>query len=161
MSQIVDRFRLRHTVSTIEVLHKNQRVASHIRSVRRGQHTTDPAHMPESHRRHAEWSPSRILAWAGKIGPETAQLATAILTDRRHPEQGFRSCLGILRLGKKYTPERLERACARAHAAGARSYTSVNSILERGMDNLPPLVAPAAATPSFDHENVRGPSYYQ
>lgn len=152
---------LRHTVSTVEVLHKNQRVASHIRSVRRGQHTTDPAHMPESHRRHAEWSPSRILAWAGKIGPETAQLATAILTDRRHPEQGFRSCLGILRLGKKYTPERLERACARAHAAGARSYRSVNSILEKGMDHLPPLAAPAAATPSIDHENVRGQSYYQ
>lgn len=152
---------LRHTVSTIEVLHKHQRVASHIRSARRGQHTTDPAHMPESHRRHAEWSPSRILAWAGTIGPETAQLAMAILTDRRHPEQGFRSCLGILRLGKKYTPERLERACARAHAAGARSYTSVNSILEKGMDHLPPLAAPAAASPSFDHENVRGQSYYQ
>lgn len=118
--------------------------------------------MPESHRRHAEWSPSRILDWAAKIGPETAQLANAILTERRHPEQGYRSCLGILRLGKKYSPERLERACARAHAAGARSYRSVSSILEKGLDQMPPPPAPAAPTTSFDdHENVRGQAYYQ
>lgn len=153
---------LRHTNTTVEVLHKNQRVASHARIFRPGQHTTDPAHMPESHRRHAEWSPSRILDWAAKIGPETAQLANAILTERRHPEQGYRSCLGILRLGKKYSPERLERACARAHAAGARSYRSVSSILEKGLDQLPRSPAPAAPSSSFDdHENVRGQSYYQ
>lgn len=152
---------LRHTATTVEVLRKNERVASHVRSFQRGKHTTDPAHMPESHRKHAEWSPGRILDWAAKIGPETARLAEAILTERRHPEQGYRSCLGILRLGKKYTPERLERACARAYAAGARSYRSVDSILERGLDHLPPLPGTAAGAPSLDHENVRGQSYYQ
>lgn len=152
---------LRHTVTTVEVLHKNARVASHVRGFQRGKHTTDPAHMPDSHRKHAEWSPGRILDWAARIGPETARLAEAILTERRHPEQGYRSCLGILRLGKKYSPERLECACARAYAAGARSYRSVDSILERGLDRMPPLTAPAAGAPSFDHENVRGQSYYQ
>ena len=153
---------LRHTNTTVEVLHKHQRVASHVRSFRPGQHTTDPAHMPESHRKHAEWSPSRILDWAAKIGPETAQLANAILTERRHPEQGYRSCLGILRLGKKYSPERLECACARAHAAGARSYRSVSSILEKGLDQLPGSPTPPAPSSGFDdHENVRGQSYYQ
>jgi transposase len=152
---------LRYTITTVEVVHKGERVASHIRSVRPGQHTTDPAHMPESHRRHAEWTPSRILDWAGKTGPETARLAEAILTDRRHPEQGFRSCLGILRLSKKYTPERLEAACARAYAGGARSYRSVKSILEKGLDHLPALPFPAPPLPSLDHENVRGQAYYQ
>lgn len=151
---------VRHTLTTIEVLHKGQRVASHLRSFRRGQHTTVPAHMPESHRQHLEWSPSRILAWAEKTGPATAALADAILTERRHPEQGYRSCLGILRLGKKYSPERLEAACARALGAGARSYRNVKSILERGLDQVA-VSAVASTEPPIDHDNVRGASYYQ
>lgn len=151
---------VRHTLTTIEVLHKGQRVASHLRSHRRGQHTTVPDHMPESHRRHLDWTPSRILAWAEKTGPATAALADAILTERRHPEQGYRSCLGILRLGKKYSPERLEAACARALGAGARSYRNVKSILERGLDQVAmPAVAPTE--PLINHDNLRGASYYQ
>lgn len=151
---------VRHTTTTVEVLHKGQRVASHVRSSQRGHHTTETAHMPESHRRHAEWSPTRIIDWAAKIGPATATLAEAILTERRHPEQGYRSCLGILRLGKKYPPERLEAACARAHAAGARSYRSVNSILERGLDHLA-IASPITPEAPLNHDNVRGPTYYQ
>lgn len=151
---------VRHTLTTIEVLHNGHRVASHLRSYRRGRHTTDPAHMPESHRRHAEWTPSRILAWAEKTGPATAALAEAILSERPHPEQGYRSCLGILRLGKKYGPERLETACARALGAGARSYQNVKSILKRGLDQV--VVSAVAPTePPIDHDNLRGASYYQ
>lgn len=151
---------VRYTTTTVEVLHKGARVASHARSFRAGHHTTNPSHMPEAHRKHMDWSPGRILAWAAKIGPATAALASAILEERRHPEQGYRSCLGILRLGKRYDPQRLERACARALAAGARSYGSVASILEKGLDQVAPP-EPSTTPPSLpDHENVRGSSYY-
>lgn len=151
---------VRHTLVTVEVLSKGQRVASHLRSFQRGAHTTDKAHMPESHRQHAEWSPGRIIAWAEKVGPATAALVEAILTERPHPEQGYRSCLGILRLSKKYGTKRMEDACARAHAAGARSYRSVQSILEHGLDQVA-IASPIAPEPTPDHDNVRGPSYYQ
>jgi transposase len=152
---------LRYTATAVEALYKGSRVASHPRSSKVGHHTTDPAHMPEAHRKHMEWSPGRILDWAATIGPETARLAEAILTDRRHPEQGYRSCLGILRLGKTYDHARLERACARAFAAGARSYGSVASILKNGLDHAPLPTAPAAGPKPSDHENVRGQDYYQ
>lgn len=152
---------IRFTATTVEVLHKGSRVASHARCGKVGHHTTDPAHMPEAHRQHLEWSPGRILAWAATVGPETARLAQAILDERRHPEQGYRSCLGILRLGKKYSSERLERACARAYAAGARSYRSVASILQNGLDQAPAPQGPPASPAPSNHENVRGQSYYQ
>lgn len=152
---------VRFTATTVEILHKSNRVASHVRSRKVGHHTTDPAHMPESHRQHMEWSPGRIVAWAKKIGPETERLTEAILVERRHPEQGFRSCLGILRLSKKYSPERLERACARAFTAGARSYRSVASILESGLDQVAAAEAPTAPQRPAVHANVRGQSYYQ
>jgi len=152
---------IRFTATAVEVLHKGTRVASHARSWKVGHHTTDPAHMPDAHRKHMDWSPARILDWAATIGPETARLAEAILVERRHPEQGYRSCLGILRLGKKYSPARLERACSRAFLAGARSYRSVASILENGLDQAPPAQAPPASPMPSAHENVRGQSYYQ
>lgn len=149
---------VRATASTIEVFRRGERVASHPRSALAGRHTTDPAHMPKSHQAHSQWSPERLVAWGRTVGPETGRLVEAILADRPHPEQGYRSCLGILRLGKRYTPDRLERACARALLAGARSYKNVDSILVRGLDQLPPAAAPAAT--STAHENIRGPSYY-
>jgi transposase len=99
----------------------NTWLTSHARSYERGRHTTQPEHMPKSHQKHAEWTPTRIVNWAESIGPQTARLAEAILVERPHPEQGYRSCLGILRLSKRYGQERLEAACARAMAAGARS----------------------------------------
>src|SRR5437899_261236 len=102
--------------TTAEIFHRGQRVAAHRRSVVRGQHTTDPAHMPKAHQRHLEWTPSRLIDWARTIGPQTAALVEAILADRPHPEQGYRSCLGILRLAKRYGLERLEAACTRAGA---------------------------------------------
>lgn len=150
---------LRLTAGVVEVFHRHRRVASHPRSFAAG-FTTDPAHMPESHRRHGSWTPGRIISWAAKNGPATAALVEAILAARRHPEQGFRSCLGIVSLGKRYGAERVEAACARALAARAHSYRSVESILRTGLD-AKPLEAPAPAPAHPDHDNLRGPGYYQ
>jgi len=149
---------VRATATTVEVYLRSERVASHARSARRGEHTTTSAHMPKAHQAHAEWSPSRILAWAATVGPETAKLAEAILAARPHPEQGYRSCLGILRLSKKYGGERMEAACERALAVGARSYRHVESILKHGLDRLAPSGAAPAPRPA--HENIRGRDYY-
>ncbi len=150
----------RLTAITVELFHKGERVASHLRSYQRGRHTTIDEHMPKAHREHAQWSPSRIINWAGTIGASTKALAEAILAERRHPEQGYRSCLGILRLGKQYGKERLEAACVRAFSVRARSYRHVESILKNNLDRIPlPAKAPAAGPP-VDHENIRGGDYY-
>jgi transposase len=149
---------VRVTATAVEVLHRGQRVAVHRRSAQRGGFTTLAAHMPKSHQAHAEWSPSRFGRWAATIGPQTAALVTAILAARPHPEQGYRSCLGILRLAKRYDPARLEAACARALTAGARSYRHVDAILKRGLD-CP--TDPPAPTPGPAHANIRGRDYYQ
>jgi transposase len=152
---------VRVSARTVEVFYKGRRVASHTRSHRRGQHTTVPAHMPKSHRAHAEWTPARLIRWGNKVGVGTGALVTAIFHDRPHPEQGYRSCLGILRLEKRYGPARLEAACARALAAGARSYKHVATILKHGLDRLelaPPDSPPRAP---IAHANVRGPDYYR
>jgi len=152
---------IRVSASTIEVFEDGQRIASHMRNFMRGRHTTLAEHMPVAHREHMEWSPSRIINWAAKIGPQTRALTEAILADRPHPEQGYRSCLGILRLGKRYGDTRLEAACARALAAGARSYRHIDSILKSGLDRVPLRTGTAAVRkPIATHENVRGPNYY-
>lgn len=151
---------VRASVSTVEIFHHGQRVGAHRRSDARGRHTTDPAHMPKAHQRHLEWTPSRIIGWAQTIGPHTAALVEAILADRPHPEQGYRSCLGILRLAKRYAPARLEAACARAGSVAARSYRHVDAILKHGLDQVPlPAAAPSLVLPRT-HEHVRGPQYY-
>ncbi len=149
----------RMTARTVEVFFSGKRVASHLRSYRRWHHTTDPAHMPESHRRHAAWSPSRIIAWAEKTGPSTAELVTEIMAARPHPEQGFRSALGIIRLGDRHGQARVEAACTRALAVRSFSYRSVESILKHDLDRQPlPGESPPRAHPP--HHNVRGPDYY-
>jgi len=151
---------LRFTAATVEVFLRGQRVASHARSAERGRHTTTPEHMPKAHQKHLAWTPSRLIHWATSIGPGTAALVEAILADRPHPEQGYRSCLGILRLAKRYGPERLEAACTRAVAARARSYRHVDSILKRGLDRVPLPAIGTRAAPTA-HENVRGAGYYE
>jgi transposase len=120
--------------------------------------TTVTEHMPSAHRAHAEWTPSRILEWAGKMGAATRALCEAILRERPHPEQGFRSCLGILRLGKRFGDERLEAACVRANRANARSYKHVESILLKGLDRA--AIDESPSTEPIVHENVRGPGEY-
>lgn len=149
----------RLTAGTVEVLHASRRVASHLRSHGKGRHITDPKHRPAAHRKHLEWTPSRLVRWAETVGPHTAELVRAVLAARPHPEQGYRSCLGILRLGKRYTPARLEAAAARALKLGATSYRSVRSILEKGLDQAPPP-APSNMPTLTSHAHVRGPAYY-
>ncbi len=151
---------VRYTWATVEIFHKNKRVASHKRSNKEGGHTTCKEHMPKSHQAYLEWTPSRIINWGKKAGEATAQLMELIMNSRRHPEQGYRSCLGIMRLGKQYSTERLESACRRAVAIRGYSYKSVRSILEQGLDKLP-LPEPAAVfcTP-IEHDNIRGSEYY-
>jgi len=154
------RLDIRVTTGVVEVLHKGRRVASHPRSRKRGSFTTLHEHMPESHRRHAEWTPGRIVAWAERTGPATAGLVAAIMAGRPHPEQGFRSCLGIMRLGRRYGEGRLEAAAARALAVRAHSYRSVESILKAGLDGAPLPGAEPVVSIGL-HANVRGGAYYE
>jgi transposase len=153
------RLDVRTSASTVEVFFKSKRVASHLRSSRRGGFTTTPAHMPESHRRHAEWTPGRMIAWAEKTGPATAAFASKVIELRPHPEHGYRSILGVIRLAKHYEPERIEAACRRAIALRAFSYTSVKSILEHGLDRQP-LSSDDPQPRRRHHKNVRGGDYY-
>ena len=150
---------LRVTRATVEVLAKGKRVASHPRSYRKGQFTTLSEHMPAAHRAHAEWAPGKLLTWAATVGPSTAELVKRLLTEKKHPEQGYRSCLGLMRLARNYGRSRMEAACERALAVGAHRYRSVASILDTGLDRQPiqPIQTELALP---DHANVRGPDYY-
>jgi transposase len=150
----------RYTDTTVEVFYGGRRVAAHARSYKKGGFTTLPGHMPAAHRRHMEWSPDRLVRWGAKIGEQTARMVRRLMESRPHPEQGYRSCLGLLRLERTYGQERLEAACERALKAGASSYRSVNSILKTGLDRRQEgesirLELPAA------HANLRGADYYQ
>ena len=156
-----ERVDVRVTATTVEVFHRGTRVALHAWSPVRGRHTTVPAHMPQAHRAHLEWSPSRLIRWAATLGSATEQLVTAILESRPHPEQGYRSCLGLLRLEKRYGAERVNAACARALHAGARSYRHVDSILKHGLDRQGVLRDDPAPRPVRHHAHIRGPAYYQ
>jgi len=156
-----ERLDLRHTSATVEVFLRGQRVASHAKSHLRGHHTTVPEHMPKAHQAHLEWSPARLTRWAQSIGPNTGALVEVILAARPHPEQGYRSCLGLLRLGKRYGEVRLEAAAARARVAGARSYRHVDSILKHGLDRAPAPEERPRDGAVVVHENLRGPHYYR
>jgi transposase len=149
----------RLSAQTVELFHKGKRVASHRRSWHKGRHTTVAVHMPKAHRHYAEWTPQRLIRWATKTGTATAQVVETILASRRHPQQGFRSCLGIMRLGKSYGAQRLEAACQRAITLGACAYKSLESILKHELDRQP-LPAPPTAAQAIDHDNIRGPLYY-
>ncbi len=158
-----ERVELRSTATSLEVFHKGQRVALHRRPgyVAPGGYSTVPSHMPKSHQKHLAWTPTRLIAWGQSVGPKTAELIEAILQDRPHPEQGYRSCLGILRLAKQYGPERLEAACTRAVLVRARSYRHVQSILKNGLDRIAPPKSPTDSPRlPLTHGNVRGGDYY-
>lgn len=151
---------VRLTQDTVEIFFNGKRVAAHRRNPRTGGFTTLQEHMPKSHREYAEWTPERLIRWAEKNGPATRELVEGILNARPHPYQGFRACLGILRLQNPYGGQRLEAACQRALAIQSFSYKSVESILKNGLDQIP-LSPPATAAPVLEHENVRGAEYYQ
>jgi transposase len=151
---------VRLTVSTIEVFHKSERIATHRRSARKGSHTTLAEHMPKAHQRHLEWTPGRFLNWAQTIGLATRTLVQHLLEHRAHPEQGYRSCLGLLQLAKRYSAPRLEAACQKAISLGAFTRRSVASILAHGLDQTDSPLSPLDAQPPLLHDNLRGPTYY-
>ncbi|SRR5712691_549802 len=149
----------RYTATTVELFQGGKRVASHARSFAAYRHTTVHEHMPKSHQAHLEWTPSRLIHWAETIGTATAEVVRNILQNRPHPEMGYRACLGIMRLAKTYSQERLEAASQRALQLQAFSYTSLRSILKRSLDRQLTL-EPENRRPGPRHENVRGASYY-
>ena len=149
---------VRATESTVEIYFQRKRVASHPRSDAKGRFTTQNAHMPKAHRAYQNWSSERFLRWAAEIGEQAQELIADVLAGRRHPEQAFRTCLGILGLAKGYTPERLEAACLRANAAGIRSYRGVRNILDNHLDQV--ALDPVPPTPLPAHENIRAENYY-
>lgn len=153
---------VRYTDCLVEIYHRGKRVAVHRRSNQIGRHTTVLAHMPKSHQAYAQWTPERIIRWAKENGEFTASLADKIIASRPHPQQGFRSCLGLMRLSKSYGQGRLELACQRALAIGATSYKSVQSILKNQLEQLPlPQDQHLSDTTPSSHDYVRGGDYFK
>ncbi|MCF8709854.1 IS21 family transposase [Rhizorhapis sp. SPR117] len=151
---------VRITARTVEIFAIGERIAAHMRGSGNGRHTTINDHMPSSHRRYADWTIERIVAEAGLLGPSVKLLCEMILQDRPHPEQGYRSCLGILRLAKPYGASRLDAAALRALEIGARNYGSVKSILEKKLDGQPLRTTRTSGEVVSDHPNIRGSNYY-
>lgn len=151
---------VRVTAAGIECLHGGRRVAAHARSSRVGGFSTVAEHLPAAHRAHREWTPSRLIDWGQRIGVSTAEVVTRILSEYKHPEHGYRRCLGLLSLARRHGAERLEAACAVALRVGAFRYRIVKEILENNRDRVA-LAGDAAQWSSPAHENVRGPGYYQ
>jgi transposase len=149
---------IRATEKVIEVFYKGKRVASHRREESRGRHSTLAEHMPEAHRRYGEWNPERFIRWAERSGSATAEMVRTLLSSRRHPEQGYRSCLGLLRLESRYGKQRLEAACERALFFGLHSYKGAKNILEAGLDKV--SREEPVSVPAKEHSNIRGTGYY-
>jgi transposase len=150
---------VRSTSSTVEIFYQGKRVASHLRSRLAYKATTDAGHRPKSHQAYLEWTPTRIIEWAGKVGPFTARLVEGILTGKPHPEMGYRSALGVIRLERRYGAERLEAASTRAVRLKLFRFQSVKSMLKSGQDSDPlPEMVPIPFP--VQHENLRGPDYY-
>jgi transposase len=148
----------RITIRAVELLARGNRVASHMRSTRRGAFTTITAHMPAAHRAHLEWTPQRLIDWGRRIGLATGEVVTRVLQERKHPEHGYRACLGLLGLAKRFGVLRLEAACQLALSLGAYQYRHVRDVLRNNRDRVD---AANTEWTSPDHANVRGPGYYQ
>jgi transposase len=150
---------IRLTAATVEIFHRGLRVASHARSFVADQATTIAEHRPKAHQQYLEWTPSRLLSWADAAGPNTAELFRQILAAKPHPEMGYRSCLGLVRLAGKHTSERLEAAATRALHFRAYSLHSVQSILDHHLENQP-LPVSETPPPAMLHDNIRGAAYF-
>jgi transposase len=145
--------------ATVEIFHNHHLVAMHARSFRKGGFTTNPGHRPASHKAHLEWTPERLTHWAASLGVACRQVVEYLIASRPHPEQAYRSCLGLFRLGRTYGDNRLEAACQRAVQLHAISYKSVAAMLKAGLDQQP-LACSENSTPPILHDNVRGPGYF-
>ena len=148
------------TISTVEVLHDGKRVASHLRTHKRGIYVTVHEHRPHSHKEHLEWTPERMKHWGASIGPQTAAMIEAIITGVVHAEHAYRRCLGLLRLVKKHGNERLELACERALKLKAIGYQSVKNILEKGLERAELPADSEEQLLPLEHDNIRGSGYY-
>lgn len=157
---IQQRVMARITRHGVELLHKGKRVAIHVRSHQKGRHTTLTDHQPPAHQKYLEWTPARLLSWAGTIGPNCAEVARQILASRPLVVHGYRPCLGVIRLGKRYGNDRLERACARALKLNIATYHRIENLLKTGRDKVP-MPEPDIPCPVATHDNVRGAGYYQ
>lgn len=149
--------RLTHRV--VELFHDHQRVASHVRRSQRRGHVTVSEHMPKAHQRYANMTPASLIGKADQIGVNAAILVERLMRDRPHPEQGYRSAMGVLSLARRYERDRVEASCERALIINAVSYSSVAAILKSGLDRIRPATEPARPTPA--HTNIRGRGYYQ
>jgi len=143
---------------TVEVFHKGQRIASHARAPNRRGHTTIADHMPSAHRRYGKWTPGGLIAAGEKIGPSTAAFFQVVIEARPHPEQGFRTCLGILSLARSYDNARVDAACRRGILIKARSVASIRSILKSGLDRA--FLDETSDHQPLRHGNIRGQGYF-
>jgi hypothetical protein len=150
----------RLTDNVLEVFAKGKRIASHVRSYARGRHSTTVEHLPPKHQQYLGWSPERLASWAESIGPSVRLVVERLLAGREHSQQAYRTCLGVIALGKTYGDDRLEAACHRALHVNAVAYRSVESMLKTGMDKKPLILEPTQTTLPL-HENVRGSNYFQ
>jgi transposase len=149
---------VRATEQSVEIFYQRQRQASHLRRHSLGRYSTQRDHMPPAHQAVDDWSPERFVRWAQQVGPQTQQLISALLAGRHHPQQAYRSCLGILGLAKRYGHTRLEAACRRAYPAGILTYKGIHNILKHNLDQLQADPLPAGPLPT--HANIRGQAYY-
>jgi transposase len=150
---------VRANLNTVEIFCDSLRVCGHPRSISRRGFTIEKAHMPVAHREYAEWTPERLGSWAAHTGPSTQEYVRRMMASRLHPQQAFRSCMGILSLSRSFTPERLEAACARALRFGGQGYRNVKTILEKGLDQEESSAQPILVEVGV-HANVRGAEYY-
>jgi transposase len=150
----------RYTRSGVELFYKSRRVAAHVRSYQKGRHTTIPEHRPPAHAKYLEWTPERIISWAGTVGPNCGEAARHLMAERKIPEQAFRPCLGLIRLGKRYGNDRVDRACSRALKMNIVGYRHIESMLKTGRDRIP-MADETQDHPVVAHDNLRGAGYYR
>ncbi len=152
--------KLVYTLEWVEIYCQYERIALHTRSLSKYGYSTHKEHLPSHHQWVLDWNPDYFKQWAARVGPQTLLAIEALLTSRTHPEQTYKSCLGVLSLEKKVGKDRLEKACARALVFGSVSYKLIRSILDKGLEQLPENQAFIVATPPL-HENIRGKQAYQ
>jgi transposase len=145
---------VRATAHVVEIFHRNRRVTSHVREYGRRRFITKPEHMPAAHRAHLEWTLSKLVTWGTSIGPPVAELIETILTTRPHPEHGYRACMGLKHLVKRYGGERVSSGCQRALAINGASSSSVHSILKHGLDRVSVVVEAPTQVGPIQHANL-------
>lgn len=152
------RVRVIYDDRNVAIYYDNIRIVQHKRSRIPNDYTTLPAHMPSDHQYYAKWTPERFIRWGQSIGDDVAEMVRVVLKSRKHPEQAFKACMGILNLVKEHGPDRLNKACGRALGFGFHSYRRIKNILDRGLEEE--KLENSMELPVSSHENIRGSQYY-